>query len=204
MITYALLCIALLLVIAFIFLALNIVPTNHVCMVEYLGRRNRIIGPGLHLILWPFESLHRIGWSYQVEGLDGEQVTRTEDSLRVDMRQRTVDTLPVGCHTKDKVSIEINGKLVYRIVDAEKIVYDVRDIMDYMMGEVGHITRRMCQRLTADDMLDEEISRSVTAEMMERMKDRGVEVMGFMIQSIDFDEKIMEAKSTIYAQTFKQ
>src|SRR5882724_2789281 len=71
-------------------------------VVFFLGRFQRVMGPGLIIVIPVVQQL-----------------------VRVDLRTRVFDVPPQDVITRDNVSVKVNAVLYYRVIDPEKAIIQV-------------------------------------------------------------------------------
>jgi hypothetical protein len=91
--------------------SLYVIRQAEAIIVERLGKYNRTLGPGLHVIIPFFESPRKIYWTYTIEqatrgpraeyGEDGKQYTRyTLSTYRIDLREAVYDFPTIAYSTQ--------------------------------------------------------------------------------------------------------
>ena len=94
------------------------IPTSNVGFKEEFGRYKEILDPGLHY----YNPL-------------------TENIRTVELRTRVIDMRNQIVYTKDNISVNIDTSLFYRIVDAYKATYIVKDIVESVC-QMTYVTMR--------------------------------------------------------------
>ena len=95
-----------LLIIASLFLGIQIVPQSQKHVVERFGRLHSVLGPGINLVV-PF--LDRI--AHRISILERQLPTAEQDAI-----------------TTDNVLVKVETSVFYRITEPEKTVYRIRDV----------------------------------------------------------------------------
>lgn len=128
----AIILIILLVVIVFIGFAIKIVPQQKVGVVERLGKYNRLLTPGVNILV-PF--------------IDYVRVTH-------DLRIQQAHVPPQTVITKDNVQVQIDTIIFYQVVAPEQATYG---ISDYVSG-VRNITTATMRQIIGKMELDETLS----------------------------------------------
>ena len=107
--------VSLLLLLLFASKAIFVVNQAEAIIIERLGRFDRILKPGLHMIAPFIEKPRDIVWSF-IENIDGKQHYRfTKIIDRLDMREAVYDFPKQNVITKDNVTMEISALLYYQM-----------------------------------------------------------------------------------------
>jgi regulator of protease activity HflC (stomatin/prohibitin superfamily) len=153
--------------------AVRVIQQSTVGVVQRLGRYQRTIGPGVHLL---------------VPGLDRVRVT-------VDMKETVQAFAPQPVITQDNVTIGVDTVVYYQVTDAVKATYEVLNMLVAMeqltittlRNVVGSMTLE--ETLTSRDQINSQL-RSVLDEATEKW---GVRVTRVELKSIDPPRTIQEA-----------
>jgi len=141
----------LVLVIIFFALGIKIVSQSQNYIVERLGRYHRTLQAGLHIIIPVIDSVRH----------------------RVDVLERQLPTKEISTITLDNVTIGVKLAILFRIIDASKAVYRIKDIEQAIQTTVTGVVRSVIgktdldgvqsNRRTLAESIEEEL-RSVTQE----------------------------------------
>jgi regulator of protease activity HflC (stomatin/prohibitin superfamily) len=141
----------LVLVIIFFALGIKIVPQSQNYIVERLGRYHRTLQAGLQIIIPVIDSVRH----------------------RVDILERQLPTKEISTITLDNVTIGVKLAILFRIIDASKAVYRIKDIEQAIQTTVTGVVRSVIgktdldgvqsNRRTLAESIEEEL-RSVTQE----------------------------------------
>ena len=140
------------------------VKHNHRAVVEYLGRFSHVAQPGLNFKL-PF--LSSVAYRHSLK----EALHHVENQTAI---------------TKDNVKIKIDGLLYYKIVDAEKAAYNIRDPVIAIASLAQTSMRSEIGRLDLDRTFQER--ESLNANIMRALnlasEDWGIQVLRYEIKDI--------------------
>jgi regulator of protease activity HflC (stomatin/prohibitin superfamily) len=141
----------LILVIIFFAFGIKIVPQSQNFIVERLGRYHRTLQAGLQIIIPLIDSVRH----------------------RIDILERQLPTKEISAITLDNVTIGVKLAILFRIIDASKTVYRIRDIEQAIEITVAGVVRSVIgktdldgvqsNRRTLAESIEEEL-RSVTVE----------------------------------------
>jgi regulator of protease activity HflC (stomatin/prohibitin superfamily) len=153
--------------------SVRVIQQSYIGIVQRLGRYQRMIGPGVHLLV---PMLDRV-------------------AVVVDMKETVQAFAPQPVITQDNVTIGIDTVVYYQVTDAVKATYEVANVLVAMeqltittlRNVVGAMTLE--ETLTSRDSINSQL-RSVLDEATEKW---GVRVTRVELKSIDPPRTIQEA-----------
>lgn len=152
--------------------AINVMPEYERAVVFFLGRFQRVKGPGLVLIFPVIQKM-----------------------VRVSLRTITMDVPPQDVITKDNVSVKVNAVVYFRAMDPAKAIIAVEDYL-YATSQLAQTTlRSVCGQAELDELLAarEKINRQLQ-EILDRQTDPwGVKVTLVELKGIDLPEEMKRA-----------
>lgn len=156
-----------------------IVPQKKEFIVERLGKFNRNLGAGFHILI-PF--LDRIGYKFST-------------------KEEVIDIPSQTCITKDNVTVEIDGLIYLQVVDSKLAAYGIND---YRMAasQLAQTTLRSCVgRIDLDKTFEERetINHQVVESIDQAAQAWGVKVLRYEVKDILPPESVknaMEAQMT--------
>ncbi|ODV86063.1 hypothetical protein CANARDRAFT_197522 [[Candida] arabinofermentans NRRL YB-2248] len=140
------------------------VPQQTAWIVERMGKFNRILQPGL-VVMLPI--------------LDKIQYVQSLKEVAIEVPSQNTITL-------DNVTLEMDGVLYYKVVDAYKASYGVEDAQ-YAIIQLAQTTMRSeIGQLSLDLVLRERtaLNINITTSINEAAKDWGIEVLRYEIRDI--------------------
>ncbi|KAF2272545.1 uncharacterized protein EI97DRAFT_436789 [Westerdykella ornata] len=152
---------------------IRFVPQQTAWIVERMGRFNRILEPGLAILI-PF--IDRIAY---VKSL----------------KEAAIEIPSQSAITADNVTLELDGVLYTRVFDAYKASYGVEDA-DYAISQLAQTTMRSeIGQLSLDHVLKERanLNANITAAINEAAQDWGVTCLRYEIRDIHAPEPVVEA-----------
>eukprot|EP00013_Stygamoeba_regulata_P007726 CAMPEP_0177644256 /NCGR_PEP_ID=MMETSP0447-20121125/8587_1 /TAXON_ID=0 /ORGANISM="Stygamoeba regulata, Strain BSH-02190019" /LENGTH=354 /DNA_ID=CAMNT_0019146597 /DNA_START=232 /DNA_END=1292 /DNA_ORIENTATION=- len=197
--------ILLLLLLAWHFCPLVVVPHGKVAVAERWGRCTRTLEGGPHL-LGPFEVLHTFDWSCEAESTNGRtRALRLAGSFMPTTCQE-LDIPAFDSLTKDGLRASVNGTLLWHVCDARKAAYEVTNLLGFVAQAVRQAVRSVTACSCADDMFgkDEQFGSDVTRAANERLASVGIATANFLVQDVRFDEAIMKAREASFAELKKE
>ena len=164
------------------FLAGEEVAAEHVAIVVLNGKRIETLGPGRYAF-----------W----KGIGNLRV------VVVDRREISFDVAGQEILTADKVTLRLNAQVVYRVVDAEKVVATTDDVRMVIYREAQLALRASVGTRELDALLadKESLGAEVTGAIRPRMTEFGVDVVSVGVRDLilpgemrELLNKVIEAK----------
>ncbi len=177
-----LLIVLIVLVLAFAIKAIVIVKQAQNVIVERLGKYNRTLDSGIHIIIPIVDSVRPV-------------TLNRRQYQRVDLREQVLDFPPQPVITKDNVTMSIDSVIYFQIVDPKRAVYEIIDLMIAIEKLTITTLRNVIGDLTLDETL---ISRGkINTELqiiLDEATDKwGVKVNRVELKNINPPEEIEEA-----------
>ena len=162
------------LIIYVIFLSIKIVPQSKVFVIERFGKFTRILESGLSLIV-PF-------------------VDRV--AFKVDILERQLPPFKMSVITEDNVEDELVATVFFRVLDAAKSVYRIRNIDLAIENTAISVVRSAAGKLELDDLQSsrEAMNQEIAARLSKAAEVWGVEVTRTEILDVLVDEKTKESQ----------
>ncbi len=155
------------------FRSICLVPTRKAYVIERLGKYERTLGPGLHVLI-PF--VDKIA------------------SVR-DLKEHTIDVPPQSCFTKDEVRVEVDGVAYISVVDPVKASYGVTDFEFAATQLAQTTTRSIIGTIELDRTFKERdlISSKVVKDLAEAGEPWGIQVHRYEVKNLTPPPTVKEA-----------
>ena len=143
-------------------------------VVFFLGRFQRVFGPGLIVI-----------------------IPGVQQFVRVDLRIRVFDVPPQDVITRDNVSVKVNAVIFFRVLDAAKAVISVEDYL-YATSQMAQTTlRSVLGQQEMDELLAgrEKINEELTRIIDQHTTPWGVKVAAVEVKNVDLPQDMQRAMS---------
>jgi regulator of protease activity HflC (stomatin/prohibitin superfamily) len=159
-------------VIMFLSQAIKILQEYERGVVFFLGRFQRVKGPGL-IVLIP--GIQRM--------------------VRVDLRVVVLDVPTQDVISRDNVSVKVNAVIYFRVVDPEKAIIRVADFFEATSQLSQTTLRSVLGQHELDDMLAErdKLNDDIQALLDQRTDNWGIKVANVEIKHVDLDESMIRA-----------
>jgi regulator of protease activity HflC (stomatin/prohibitin superfamily) len=153
--------------------SVRVIQQSTVGVVQRLGRYQRTLGPGVHLLV---PMLDRV-------------------SATVDMKETVQAFPPQPVITQDNVTIGIDTVVYYQVTDAVKSTYEVANVLQAMEQLTVTTLRNVVGSMTLEDTLTsrDEINSQLRIVLDEATEKWGVRVTRVELKSIDPPRTIQEA-----------
>ncbi len=177
--------VAFFLMLVFLFKAVYLVRQSETIIIERLGRYNRMLMPGLHLITPFIDRPRGVLWTY-VREADNRRYYRYSRSLgRIDLREAVYDFPKQNVITKDNVTMEINALLYYQITDPKAAVYEVLNLPEAIEKLTQTTLRNVIGSLDLDESL---VSRDQINEKLRVILDEATDKWGVKVNRVELQE----------------
>jgi len=168
----------------FLIKSIYLVKQAEIIVLEYLGKYNRMLGPGLHFIIPFVESPRQVIWSFIKE--DGRRFYRYSRVLyRIDLREAVYDFPKQNVITKDNVTMEINALLYYQITNPKAAVYEVFNLPEAIEKLTQTTLRNVIGFMDLDETL---ISRDQINERLRIILDEATDKWGVKVNRVELQE----------------
>ena len=155
-------------------LGIKVVPQSEVFVVERFGKFARTLNAGLSLIV-PF--LDRV-------------------AHRVSILERQLDQQRISVITKDNVEVTLEARVFFRVTDAARSVYRIRNINDALVTASSSIVRSAAGKLELDELQSsrEAMNVEIAHNPHSAAEVWGIEITRTEITDVIVDEATKEAQ----------
>jgi regulator of protease activity HflC (stomatin/prohibitin superfamily) len=169
-----------------LFRSVYLVNQAEVIVIERLGRFDRILGPGLHIVVPFIERPRKVLWTYLIAQDQGKKYMRFSRTIeRIDLREAVYDFPKQNVITKDNVTMEINALLYYQITDPKASVYEVFNLPEAIEKLTQTTLRNVIGSMDLDESL---ISRDMINEKLRLILDEATDKWGVKINRVELQE----------------
>ena len=155
-------------------LGIKVVSQSEVYVVERFGKYSRTLNAGLSLII-PF--LDKV-------------------AHRVSVLERQLDEQRISVITKDNVEVVLETRVFFRIVDASRTVYRIRDIDQALRTASASIVRSAAGKLELDELQSsrEAMNEEIANNLHNAAEGWGIEITRTEITDVEVDDSTKEAQ----------
>ncbi len=162
-----------------------LVPQAETIIIERLGKYDRTLTAGLHLVVPFIEKPHVVMWSYLLIGRDGRYHRIMKSLYRIDLRERVYDFPKQNVITKDNVMMEVNALLYYHITDPKSAVYEITNVPEAIEKLTQTTLRNVIGSLDLDETLT---SRDSINEKLRIILDEATDKWGVKVTRVELQE----------------
>ncbi len=141
-------------------------------VIFFLGRFQRVMGPGLILL-----------------------IPGVQQMVRVDLRTRVLDVPTQDVISKDNVSVKVNAVVYFRVLDSEKAILQVEDFLSATSQLAQTTLRSVLGQHDLDEMLSEreKLNTDLQAILDKHTDAWGIKVANVEIKHVDLNETMVRA-----------
>lgn len=177
--------IGLLFLASFLLKAIILVSQAQAVVIERLGRYDRTLGAGLHIIVPFIERKRNVWWTFVRYMGDGRYHRYAQTFSYIDLRETAYDFPKQNVITKDNVTMEINALLYYQITDPKAAVYEVANLPEAIEKLTQTTLRNVIGSLDLDESL---VSRDRINEKLRNILDDATDKWGVKINRVELQE----------------
>ncbi len=157
---------------ALLFASIKVLREYERGVVFFLGRFQRVKGPGLIIIIPGIQQM-----------------------VRVDLRTVTMDVPTQDVISRDNVSVKVNAVVYFRVVDPERAIIQVEDFMMATSQLAQTTLRSVLGAHELDEMLTErdQLNHDIQAILDKQTDAWGIKVANVEIKHVDLDESMIRA-----------
>lgn len=162
-----------------------LVRQAQVIIIERLGKYDRMLGPGLHIIIPFIEVPRSVIWSY-IKEIDEKRYYRFSEMVdRIDMRESVYDFPKQNVITKDNVTMQINALLYYQVTDPKSSVYEIVNLPQAIEKLTQTTLRNVIGSMDLDETL---VSRDMINEQLRVILDEATDKWGVKVNRVELQE----------------
>jgi len=163
---------AIVIVVIMIALSIKILREYERAVVFFLGRFQRVFGPGLIVI-----------------------IPGVQQFVRVDLRIRVFDVPPQDVITRDNVSVKVNAVVYFRVVDPQLAIIQVANFNEATSQLSQTTLRAILGKHELDQLLSERetLNRDIQAVLDAQTDAWGIKVSNVEIKHVDLNETMVRA-----------
>ena len=161
-----------LIIFLFLFISLKILREYERGVVFFLGRFQKVKGPGLIIVIPGIQSM-----------------------AKVSLRTIVMDVPPQDVITRDNVSVKVNAIIYFRVIDPQRAIIQVEDYL-YATSQLSQTTlRSVLGQSLLDDLLSkrEEINSNLQQIIDQQTEPWGVKVSAVEVKNVDLPQEMVRA-----------
>jgi regulator of protease activity HflC (stomatin/prohibitin superfamily) len=161
-----------LIIFLFLFISLKILREYERGVIFFLGRFQRVKGPGLIIVIPGIQSMAKVG-----------------------LRTIVMDVPPQDVITRDNVSVKVNAIIYFRVIDPQRAIIQVEDYL-YATSQLSQTTlRSVLGQSQLDDLLSkrEEINSKLQQIIDQQTEPWGIKVSAVEVKNVDLPQEMIRA-----------
>ncbi|MDC0195186.1 SPFH/Band 7/PHB domain protein [Alphaproteobacteria bacterium] len=157
-----------------LYLGIKIIRQSEVYVIERLGKYSKTLNPGMSIII-PY--LDRV-------------------AHRVSILERQLKKQQISVITRDNVEVRLETIVFYRIIDAAKSVYRIRNIDEALKNASSSIVRSAAGKLELDELQSsrEAMNSEIALNLGKAAEEWGIEITRTEITDVIIDDETKEAQ----------
>lgn len=181
-------------VLSLLYNSVVIIPTGHKAVLERFGQYNSILDEGIHF-LSPVYNIKKHYWSYEVETKDKTSNIKYFTEYYVPIYNQQYDPPSYDTLTTDRINVQINIVLTYRIIDLKIASYRTNDPLLILQNNIQTSLKDAVQGLTLDQVNNNPVSIGVTVTTIctPILQEYGLQIINLKIQNVSVDKSISNA-----------
>ena len=186
MITGLILLVALAIFIAiFLLQSIYLVQQAEAVIIERFGRFDRLLGPGIHIVIPFIERPRYVIWSYFNLGPDKRYFRYSRTLYKLDLRESVHDFPKQNVITKDNVTMEISAIVYYQVTDPKSAVYEVANFPEAIEKLTQTTLRNVIGSLDLDQSL---VSRDGINERLRIILEEAADKWGVKVTRVELQD----------------
>jgi regulator of protease activity HflC (stomatin/prohibitin superfamily) len=152
----------------------KVVPQSEVYVVERFGRYTKTLGAGLNLLV-PF--------------LD-------DVAHRVSVLERQLPEFTISVITRDNVEVQLEATVFYRVLEASRTVYRIRDVDSALHTAATSIVRSAAGKLELDELQSsrDSMNQEIATNLQAAAEIWGIDITRTEITDVIIDEKTKDSQ----------
>ena len=158
----------------FVYKGVNVVPQSEVYVIERFGKYTKTLKAGLNLIIPFLDSI----------------------AHKLSILERQLPQFKISVITKDNVEVNLESTVFYRVVDASRSVYRIKDVDGALNTAATSIVRSAAGKLELDELQSsrESMNQEIAQEMQDAAEVWGIEITRTEITDIIIDDQTKDAQ----------
>ncbi|MBA2306727.1 SPFH/Band 7/PHB domain protein [Candidatus Dependentiae bacterium] len=169
----------------FLLNSIYLVQQAETIVIERFGRFDRVLGPGIHVVI-PFMDRPRyVSWSHFVLGPDKRYLRYSRNIFRIDLRESVHDFPKQNVITRDNVTMEISAIVYYQVTDPKSAIYEVMNVPEAIEKLTQTTLRNVIGSLDLDQSL---VSRDAINERLRIILEEAADKWGVKVTRVELQD----------------
>lgn len=122
-----------------------------------------------------------------------------QEVVKINITEKRVDIKPQTIITKDKLNVDVDGVVYYKVFDARKACYSVDDYISSVPSLARTTLRAVIGKMTLSDANEkrQEINNKIEKELEKQTQEWGISVIRVELQRIEPPKDVQEAMNMV-------
>jgi len=186
------------LVVTMIFKGLVKVPDGNCRLVERLGRRHKVLMPGIGVIIPFLDSVKTTGLRIETFLDNGQsRVSLVTAKGDISMQEHRMDPQTLKLLCRDNSEVHVNPVAYFKIDDPVKVAYEVSEFAESFKSLLETTLRQEVGKLDGDTIITSRdvLSDALRRSLQEAGSNWGIRIIRVEIEDIGFDKEVTEKLS---------
>ncbi|MHA1684716.1 MAG: SPFH domain-containing protein, partial [Promethearchaeota archaeon] len=169
---------------------------------KWLGKPYRLLVPGFYFLAWPLECLHKYYWKRTDEDPDGSIRRRTYSDFSISTSEMIYDPPPYRVVTKDRLTVDINIVIHFKIHDVKAAFFNIQDLYGSMESRLETAIIHRASQMSLENAIDgrHTFHEYIINEFLDCSEHWGIEITRLDIQNVTPSDDIIKATQSIVAK----
>lgn len=192
------------LIFLFILFGIRRINEGRAKIVERLGRRHKVIRPGLNIIIPVIDRVKNSDFVLETT-VKGQRVTLVHPD-GISIAEQRMDPPSKQLLAKDNSQVNVDPIVYFRIIDPIKVVYDVIDFAGSFETLIETTLRQEVGKYDGDTIVTsrETLSDSLKLVLQQAASDWGITILRVEIEELSFDEEVTKSLSDARQEELKR
>jgi len=174
------------------------VPDGKARVVERLGRRHRVLMPGLNPIIPLLDSVKKTGFDLEtIQDNGASRVSLVDRKGNISIAEQRMDPKRLKLLGKDNSEIFVDSIAYFKITDPMRAVYDIASLADSFLSLIETTLRQEVGKFDGDSIVTsrEQLGDKLRTALQEASSNWGLSIFRVEIEEIAFDSEVSEKLS---------
>jgi regulator of protease activity HflC (stomatin/prohibitin superfamily) len=174
------------------------VPDGKARVVERLGRRHRVLSPGLNVIIPFLDSVKKSGFDLETIHDNGaRRLSLVDRKGNISIAEQRIDPKRLKLLGKDNSEIFVDSVAYFKITDPMRAVYDIASLADSFISLIETTLRQEVGKFDGDSIITsrELLGERLREALQEASTNWGISIFRVEIEDIAFDNEVSEKLS---------
>jgi len=185
----------------FIFLGVHKVPDGNARIVERLGKRHKVMMPGINITIPFLDSVKKTGIDLFAKA-KGDTIKLYTEKGDISLAEHRMDPEPMPLIASDNSKVFVDSVAYFKIIEPMKAVYDVSSFNQAFLSMIETTLRQEVSKYDGDSIVSarDALSENLRRVLQEAAVNWGVSVFRVEIEGISFGKQVEDQLSAAREQ----